>query len=249
MVEGLNSYYLLQPGQGNRCYGNVSVSGVKYLLTVYSSATIINHLQSSIQSPDSPVLFYFCNYKDQDEKHATLFLISLALQLASQSAECLAIVFRRHKEKKGETLGFTDYFSLVETYVSKHDSVYIIVDALDEVARQDPQEQEAFVSVLNQLLSSTTDIRSESLQPDYTPRGTRKIIMASRDNLNIAKSLGRQSKHYCMRLNLHDSDINADLEKYVNGDLQRRIELGKLRLRDGRLAAEIQAKIIRLAGT
>ena len=217
------------------------------------SASIVEYLLARARSQDYIVLYFFCSFGDQDEKHTRHFLMSLAAQLVSCSPRCFDVASRKHKDKDGNPLLYTEYLGLVESFVSECHQVVIVVDGLDEIWGSDGQEKEEFVRVLNRLLRPSSRAMDIDNPPGQSPRRRehmRKAIVTSREDHYVRTELAHQGTYGTFNISFDACDSpNADLEHFVFAEIQQKLTSGKLRLRDGGLAQRIQSRILQTAGT
>jgi hypothetical protein len=127
--------------------------------------------------------------------------------------------------------------SLIQSFVSELEQVFLIVDALDEAP-----EKDAFVELLKHLLTAET---APTAQPTATAKARMKMLVTSR----LDNSLQRNLRSLCpSRLHL-DETAHEDLKFFVASEIQARITSKKLKVRDKTLLTQIANTIKCRGGT
>ena len=184
------------------CYG-VPGTGKTYL-----ASTIIAYVQEARHlEPKSAICYIFCNYKMQQTNLIDVLLASLIEQLARQMPmfpQLLLDIWSNCQEltKKPST---SDYLRTIKSLLSTFDSIYLIVDALDECGSE-PKTRNTFIDHLLDL-SAITDLRLL-----VTSRNIPEILTRFRDDtrVEISASLGD--------LTLFLSSQTSRLEHTVQGN-------------------------------
>lgn len=103
------------------------------------AAIAVDHLLRSVQSSSVGVAYVYCNYKAQEEQDASSLLAAMVKQLVQARPSAAEPVERLHKQHadRGTKPSFDEILSAFQEVVSKHLTVYIVVDALDELGTRD----------------------------------------------------------------------------------------------------------------
>jgi hypothetical protein len=178
------------------------------------------------------VLYFFCDHGDPSKVSHDSFVMTVMRQLLEQSPELIGNAKKIYDEKanNGErSFKRTDYIPLIQTFMSHFDNVYLLCDALDEAS-----EGEEIATALKQLMSYC--IRSEH---------SIRVLFTSRFDVQL-------ERHHTLitsnRVALADN-MKADIEQYVQMEVDHRTEKGSLKLRDQGLRPAIQERVACRAGT
>lgn len=171
----------------------------------------------------SAVAYFYCDYGNPDTQDPKSILGSLARQIAvkdEQSFEKLETLYRGHHPSGKPPTDYEtkDLSLLVTDMASKFESVLIIVDALDECG--------ANVKTVTQALAG---LKSAA--------GNIRHLFFSRDEYDIRNILKYYSK-------MSVAARSSDLQLYVNAEIERRIGVGDLRIRDQALKDHIVERLV-----
>ena len=98
------------------------------------SSIIIEHLQTTIQSKDTAILFLYCNYKERSKHSIINLFLSLLQQLLLQlpASPSIAKTFYDSNRRRRTRPSLGDTLRLFESVLSQFADCYIVIDALDE---------------------------------------------------------------------------------------------------------------------
>ena len=105
----------------------------------YLSSIVVNHLQQDSKTSNYIVLVVYCRYDDPQCQNITNIAGDLLRQciLQRRMPEALAKLFRKHHSSTGSGPTYDAFFSILSEQLESYQRVYIIVDALDEIALAD----------------------------------------------------------------------------------------------------------------
>jgi hypothetical protein len=158
--------------------------------------------------------------------------MNLIRQLTDHSAVCIEYARRVYADKahKGERdFNHVDYVPLLERFIDYFDQVVIMCDALDESL-----EGYRIAETLSRLHLS---------DPSTSP--SIKIMFTSRFDLQLER---RYTTLTSNRVALGDN-MQPDIARYVDVEVDARVTDGTLKLRDKSLRTTIQQQIASRAGT
>jgi hypothetical protein len=167
--------------------------------------------------------------------------MNLAREAAYQSDQCAHYAQKVFEDKSREpdsTLNTAEYISLLKAFLGIFEHAFIVVDALDEAA-----EKESIVETVTNLLSLSQE--SSATKPK---KSSIKVLLASREVFQVHRIVWSLAHVRASRLSLHEM-IHEDVEFYVKMEIQSRLLIGKLKLRNKELVVQIQDTIIQRAGT
>ena len=185
---------------------------------------IIDTLQNTYHS--TPILFFYCSYKEEERRTADSISRALLKQLLSRETSLepsLEEIFQ--KEKKGghpsTSLGFPQTKQYFEDAMSRCGDLFIVVDALDECGTT---ERDEVTNFLGSLLG-----RGEAYRV--------KILITSRPEDDLALAFESQSSY---RIDVDDT--TKDIEPFVASRVGELVRSKKL-LR-GSVPQDLQETII-----
>lgn len=102
-------------------------------LTQYSSM-IIDELKSTVSSPESPVAFFYFDYRDQGRQTPNSLLLSFLKQIIAILPDIPRSVVDAHEKSpsNADSLPLRDLEGILHEIASGLRQVYLIIDALDE---------------------------------------------------------------------------------------------------------------------
>ena len=185
---------------------------------------IIDTLQNTYHS--TPVLFFYCSYKEEERRTADSISRALLKQLFSRETSLepsLVKIFQKEKKSghPSTSLGFPQTKQYFEAAVSRCGDLFIVVDALDECATTERDEVTTF---LGSLLG-----RGEAYRV--------KILITSRPEDDLSLAFESQSSY---RIDVDDT--TKDIEPFVASRVHELVQSKKL-LR-GNVPPDLQEKII-----
>ncbi|KAJ3465016.1 hypothetical protein MRS44_005674 [Fusarium solani] len=194
--------------------------------SVLAAAMVDECLQRNAPNPGTALAYFFCTYRDEITQEPISILSSLCSQLARQDENAFEILREYHDELTSERQlqagpSTKKLIKILRRMCSSFDRVYLIVDGLDECAEQ----VEECVGSLAALLPSPED-------------ETLNLALLSRDEFPIQEILKDQFQN--VKIEAHTEDI----DRYVTRELDQRIALRKLRLKDLALKDKIRARLV-----
>ena len=135
---------------------------------------IIDRLRISMGQGTSAITYIYCDYTRQSAQDSRNLIGSLLRQILQQQtsiSENVKSSYQTHK-REGTSLNKSQLFELLESTVAKFASVYIILDASDELTTSDDRRQELlkrlqYLQVNCQLSLLTTSRPSVDLSLDF----------------------------------------------------------------------------------
>lgn len=191
--------------------------------TVLAGAAIREALQHAATGSRVGIAFFFCDYKNPDTWDTTNILGAIATQLAWQNESAFAKLkdyYDKIKPRLGTQLR-PDPEDLHEVIIEESEAferVLLVVDGLDECG----DNAEKVSRALSDLIQEIPNLSSAFFSRDEA--GIRDILQDHFDQISIAA---------------HSEDISL----YVGAELEKRIELGHLRIFDTTLKDEILSRL------
>lgn len=99
------------------------------------SSLVIQHLQESMDSRSYGLAFLFCDYKSQEKQRALDLLLAVLKQFVSGLStipEALKALYEKHERGKSKPHSLGELKKVIECVAGCYDTVYIVIDALDE---------------------------------------------------------------------------------------------------------------------
>ncbi|EGN97633.1 hypothetical protein SERLA73DRAFT_30563, partial [Serpula lacrymans var. lacrymans S7.3] len=155
------------------------------------SSFIIDHLIKHHRSHDVAVLFIYCNYKEQAQQSVSHLVASLLKQLVQDFPPTFHRVQSQYESRQEQRLSPTleDVHSTLLAEIKTFSQVFIVVDALDEIAKDDGSH----LDLLTLLQSLGCN-----------------LLVTSRDMDSIGRAL-----HDVHRMDIHAHD--DDMRMYIEG--------------------------------
>jgi hypothetical protein len=179
---------------------------------VLASSTIIQDINTMQESYPAALMFFYCDFKEEQKRDLRGLLSSLLVQLCHQSDsyyDLLSNFFLEHKSGSQHASDAALVRCLKDILkLPRRHPVYLIVDALDECPNP-PVKLPPRKKVLN-LLEELVDSKIPNL----------RICVTSRPESDITVVLNRLT---CHTISLHDErqqidDINGYITWFVNND-------------------------------
>lgn len=188
------------------------------------SATIVDHVQNLVCAQRSPAricasAFFFFSFRETSKQNAEGCLRSLAVQLASQLPE-LDADLRALKETSATV---PDLRKVLRQNISRAQSVYIVVDALDE---------SPIATERGEVLDLIEEIRNWS-EPSL------HLLVTSRDESDIRISLHLENEEM---LQMRNESIATDIENYIEDRLRNDRHLAKFRSHHDLIANSLKTR-------
>ncbi|EGN97635.1 hypothetical protein SERLA73DRAFT_30543, partial [Serpula lacrymans var. lacrymans S7.3] len=185
---------------------------------------IINHLIEHHKNHDVqvPVLFIYCNYKEQAEQTVSNLIAGLLKQLVQDFPLTFQRVQERHRSDQEQKLtpALRKIHNALKDEINTFSRVFIVVDALDEVANYNGSQFE--------LLSKLRSLGSN-------------LLVTSRYIKSIANTIDNDHRMY-----IHAQQ--DDMRKYIEGCILPGIPLHVVVSGDPTLREEIILCVIKYAG-
>jgi hypothetical protein len=112
---------------------------------------IIDELKGSVSSPESPVAFFYFDYRDQDRQTPTSLLLSLLKQIVVTLLEIPKFVVDSYERAHGgsESLPLRELENMIFDIASGVRQIFLIIDALDEC--EEPIHRKALLQILGRI--------------------------------------------------------------------------------------------------
>jgi hypothetical protein len=161
-------------------------------------SVICSNLVQHAKANDANVFFYFCSYLSDSAESSCRILRSLAAQIIQKHSDLAVYVYDIYFESH-PTPSRKALLSLLPELLRGLGSVRFVVDGIDE---WDACQQKELLKDLMQMLSTDPSI--------YIC----KILLASRDTLEISRSLRKKSKT-TVSISLSDSNEGLAIDRSI----------------------------------
>ena len=191
--------------------------------TVLAGLITQQALQLASMTESYGACFFFCDYQDPTSHPLVNIISSLTSQLARQNDEAFEILETYHKSLH-PTRGMPkspDEQRIKEIFLEMADTftrVYVVIDGLDECG-MDP----SIVIGLNSLVTSSSAV---------------SMAILSRDELHIQERLEVSFEH------IEIAALSGDIQLYVAGELETRIQDRRLKIRKVGLKDEVLIRLV-----
>lgn len=194
--------------------------------SVLAGAMVDECLKISTVIPETATAYFFCTYRDNNTHEPENIMSSIVAQLARQNEAAFSIAQKYYQElTKDDHLAGTPSINKLRTAIRDicgvFEKVLIIVDGLDECG--------SHVERTTRMLASLWNDKSAK---------TMCLALLSRDEIIIRQHL--QGAFDYIEIEAHTGDI----QQYVATELEERIGLGKLRVRNMSLKDEILEALV-----
>ncbi|KAJ4267560.1 hypothetical protein NW762_003668 [Fusarium torreyae] len=118
------------------------------------SSLVIQHLQDSIYTRRHSLAFLFCDYNSQEKQRALDLLLAILKQLVSGLSsipKALTALYEKHQRGKSKPHSLGDLTKAIEGVAECYDTVYIVIDALDECSDTDRDDLVSHLRLLQGL--------------------------------------------------------------------------------------------------
>ncbi|KAK0726550.1 ankyrin repeat-containing domain protein [Apiosordaria backusii] len=181
------------------------------------SSSIINYLQEEVQSQDTGLAYFYCDYKDSQKQDPSKLLSTILAMLAKQNSGVFENIqdFFLEQFKMGPTFtaDFDELLAEFSTFIGSHfKTVIIVVDALDETS---PSGWESLTDAFRTLHEQCASL---------------KLLVTSRNELPIARGF-----HGLPATSIQQSDVADDIQNFVEAEVEAKVKQRKLKLRDPEL--------------
>ena len=199
---------------------------------------MIDHLSALHElSTDTGVTFIYCNYKEPrtPEAYIKLAMKQLCRRIKPLPQE-LQEMYRRHfknaSQPKSEELK-----SVFRTILLQFNSVFLVLDALDECTLDQREELCRFFSNIIESNTSTTSGR--------TSRGIVKLFVTSRKEADIERVF---QQNLFPTIEIEAVKVDSDIAIYTKAQIKSRLKDGRLILRNMALKNKILSTLTTKAG-
>lgn len=194
--------------------------------SVLAGAMVDECLKLSTLMPGTATAYFFCTYRDNETHEPENIMSSIVAQLARQKEAAFSIAQKCYKEfmkddHLPETPSIEKLQNTIRDICGVFDQVFIVVDGLDECGDHVERTTRMLASLCDDNLAKTMC-----------------LALLSRDEIFIRGHL--QGVFDYIEIEAHTGDI----QQYVATELEERIGLGKLRLRDITLKDEILEALV-----
>lgn len=182
------------------------------------SSTIVRYLRGQ-PSTDCPVVYYFCDYKDQKSQSACKVMETLIASLCRSSQPVLEYVkdySHRFRETRS-TCSLETLCNLFKQCLALQKKTYVVIDAIDECT-----EREDLAKQLISLLGGPQPIN---------------LFLTSRKLQDIVGSL---ESSLIQQYSLESKDVSEDISRYISNRLDDYTRSNTMKLRDPQLRGRIQ---------
>ncbi|KAF1362416.1 hypothetical protein EJ07DRAFT_163659 [Lizonia empirigonia] len=103
------------------------------------AAIAVDHLHSTVQTPDVGVAYLYCNFKRRVDQIAPNLLAAILKQLVQgrpSIAQPLSSLYDHH-QPRGTRLSLEETLSALQSVLAAYSKVYLVIDALDECPNRD----------------------------------------------------------------------------------------------------------------
>ncbi|TGZ77426.1 hypothetical protein EX30DRAFT_366680 [Ascodesmis nigricans] len=192
------------------CYGNPGVGK-----TILASLVIEDLSQRFPISQETGVVFAYASYKDiessQDPKRfLSTFILQLSRQREGLMPEVEAFYIANRKDARDPT--FASFRDLFYQVLGHFRSLYIVLDALDEI-----EKRPEFLRFLTELIPE----KDASNVGDCVT----KIFITSRRERDIESRFSE-----ARNIQIRASKVTADIDAYIRDELEKRIENDELQI-------------------
>ncbi|KAK3390052.1 ankyrin repeat-containing domain protein [Podospora didyma] len=189
------------------------------------ASSIINYLRDNVQSTDTGLAYFYCDYKDAQKQDPSKLLGTILAMLAKQKRAIFENIqdffLGQLKDSPAFTATFDELLSNFATFLGGHfRRVVLVVDALDEA---DPGSWECLTQALKKLHHQCNV----------------KILVTSRNELLIARAFEDLSS-----TSIEQSDVAPDIRDFIAVEISSRIKQRKLKLRDPELEITIRNTLV-----
>jgi hypothetical protein len=190
-------------------------------------ATVIDYLQQNSSSQDSTVLYFFCDHRDPSKQSFQDLIYVIVKQLLDQNPECFEglkhryvnILWGARGSKVAKKLDNLDYVELIHDLCLRWGSVNLVIDALDECSFLSN-----FIGGLKLLIAEKSNIR---------------LLLTSRHDVELKRLIAPITTYQLPVVEY----MRVDIRTYLSAEVESRLALGSLKLRQDSLAAEIVAAL------
>lgn len=198
------------------------------LLIAISKSSFITDTLKGTQMESVPVVFFYCNYKEEARRAADSILRSLLKQLSAQLPDLRQELVNAYNKANVEGHSQTSLDShtteaLIRATLSRFKTVFIVVDALDECTRE--QRKILVKFLLNQAkVAGGCSV---------------KIFLTSRDEDDLRRMF--QDKHIRNYV-INANDTKKDIKPFVRHEVASYLESGEIL--GGKVSVGLQTELV-----
>ncbi|KAI5456365.1 hypothetical protein BGZ63DRAFT_396492 [Mariannaea sp. PMI_226] len=187
-----------------------------------SLANMVDDL--NLDRKDSPpVAYFFCRHDASESLQARTILGSLARQLLCTMQEVTMVVSENSSVVDPLVLDSKDILSLLRRNLNSTSRAYFILDGLDEC---DEDQKEDVV------------LRLQGIQ------GILPLLVCLSFRQEAGNVLALRLKHFAKPSVISIPEDNTDITEFIQSELERRVDLGKLRVGDPTLVLDIRKALV-----
>lgn len=187
---------------------------------MYSSSVVIDHLELHIRSlklPNVGLAYYYCQFDRQSKQDERGVIAAIIRQLAARKTELV----EKYKDKlENKYASFKDRRNLLISLMDNFETVFILIDALDEFSN-DHDKRIELVKMLTDLFRDCDKMSllitsrhakdaMEEMQPDKTIE-----LRASREDITKAVKEKLSKSSHARKLISQDVSQNEPLENFI----------------------------------
>ncbi|KAK3318708.1 ankyrin repeat-containing domain protein [Apodospora peruviana] len=190
------------------------------------SSSVINYLRDNVQSRDTGLAYFYCDYKDVQKQEPSKVLGTILAMLAKQNRGVFDNIQAFFLDQLKTSPTFTaDFDELLNNFAifldNSFKSVIIVVDALDE---SNPAAWDCLTYALKFLHQQCSNL---------------KVFVTSRNELPIARAFeGLPST------SIEQSDVASDIHDFIAAEVAAKIAQKRLKLRDKDLERVIRENLV-----
>ena len=169
---------------------------------------VIDELKSTISGPESPVAFFYFDYRDQDRQTPNSFLSSILRQIVATIPETPQCVVNAHDKAYGvcESLPLHELEKMIYDILPSIHRLYVIIDALDEC---DESRHRRTVLQLLYRIKQIANIRLFLTSRQY-PHDIKAMF-------HIHSQIAIYAHEFDLRRYMHQQLHHADVSDIVDG--------------------------------
>ena len=165
----------------------------------FLSSFVIDHILSLAL----PTLYIYCSYKEQPNQSATNLLGSLLQQLSHYSISLRSKILQLYSSHAKNTTkpSASELYSLLRACLEDFKTIYIIVDALDELSTDEGVRAEimAWLVKLGTCSNMLATSRPVSMITEFLPEAKKLYIAAHEDDIRMYVSNRMKNDHSLAR--------------------------------------------------
>jgi hypothetical protein len=180
---------------------------------------VVDHLTTVAATGDFVIAHYYCDYSEPDTLTAVAILGCLIKQLLEKidiSDDIAKQIDRCYKCGTGKPTT-EELITLLLAVLRLFPELYVVIDGIDEC---ESQEREDVFSIIRQLADFGGCVV--------------KAFISSREEVDIKKAFARYRQ-----IHVSEANVMSDIDSYVKGAVEVRVQTGKLVVRDHSLVGTV----------